>query len=121
MDTRQTIFMLVQAMPPWIAMTPAVRHDFVQRTLRPILARHGHVRLRYFDAEAYSAQTSDVLMWQTTDDRDYRGLVEDLRETPFWGTYFAVREIIPCVEEDFARHYGVEGFVQGGAATAERA
>ena len=121
MDARQTIFMLVQATPHWIAMTPAARHEFVQRTLRPILARHGQVRLRYFDAEAYSAQTSDVLMWQTTDDRDYRDLVDDLRETPFWGTYFTVREIIPCVEDDFARHYRVEGFGQDGGATAERA
>jgi darcynin-like uncharacterized protein len=110
MTRPRTTFMLVRATTSWIGMTPAARHDFVDRTLRPILGRHGQVRLRYFDAEAYSASTSDVLMWEAADDADYRGLVEELRETAFWGTYFEVREIVPCVEEDFARHYGVEGF-----------
>jgi hypothetical protein len=104
---------MVRTTASWLALSPSARHEFVQQNLRPILARHERVRLRYFDAEAYSATTTDVLMWETTDDADYRSLVEDLRETFFWGTYFDVREIVPCLEEDFARHYGVEGFGVG--------
>lgn len=104
--TRRTIFILVQTTPIWLAMTPTERRDFVEQTLSPLLARHERVSLRYFDAEAYSATTTDVLMWETSDDEDYRDLVEELRETPLWGTYFSVREIVPCVEEDFVRHYG---------------
>lgn len=103
----KTVFMLVRATSSWLALPPPARHAFVDRVLRPILARHPRVRLRYFDAEAYSARTSDVLLWEVGDEADYRGLVEDLRETPFWGGHFAVREIIPAVEDDFARHYGV--------------
>jgi len=106
----RTIFFLLHATPRWLALSPAARDGFVRDELRPILARHPAVRLRYFDAEAYCAATSDVLMWETDDDRAYRAVVEALRETAFWGGYFEVREIIPCVEDDFARHYAVEGF-----------
>lgn len=105
----RTIFMLLQATSSWLAMTPVTRHQFVEQTLRPVLGRYPRVRLRYFDAEAYSARTTDVLVWETSDDEAYRDLVDDLRETPFWGTFFLVREIIPSIEEDFARHYAVDG------------
>ena len=104
----RTIFMLVRTTSAWLALTVAQRDEFVGRVLRPVLARHPGVGLRYFDAEAYSALTTDVLMWETDDDGAYRSLVEALRETAFWGTYFEVREIVPCVEEDFARHYALE-------------
>jgi hypothetical protein len=110
--TTRTIFMLLEATPSWLALRPDARDQFVNLTLRPILGRHAHVRLRYFDAEAYSARTTDVLMWDVSDDEDYRDLVDDLRDTLFWGTYFLVREIIPCIEDDFARHHGVEGLAR---------
>jgi hypothetical protein len=105
----KTIFMLVRTTGRWLAHTPAERDRFVREVLRPILGRHRATRLRYYDAEAYCAETTDVLVWETTDDTDYRAVVEDLRETPFWGGYFEVRQIILAVEDDFARHYGVEG------------
>ncbi|MFO0749500.1 MAG: darcynin family protein [Myxococcota bacterium] len=104
-----TVFFLLRATATWLAKTPAQRHAFVDEVLRPLLARRPGVRLRYFDAEAYSARTSDVLMWEVRDERAYRALVEDLRETPFWGRCFEVRDIIPAVEDGFARHYGVAG------------
>jgi len=110
MERPRTVFMLVKTSQRWLALSPAERGDFVQRVLRPILARHRHVRLRYFDAEAYCAAITDVLMWESADDEDYRGLIEELRETPFWGSFFEIRELVPCIEDDFARHYGVEGF-----------
>lgn len=106
----RTIFMLVRATTEWLALAPPLRHQFADRVLRPALSRHPHVRLRYFDAEAYSASTSDVLMWDVHSDADYRDLIEDLRETPFWGKYFEVKEIVPSIEDDFARHYGIAGF-----------
>jgi hypothetical protein len=108
----KTVFFLVRTTASWLRLTPAERDRFVREVLRPILARHPETRLRYFDAEAYSADTTDVLMWQFRTERDYRALVEDLRETEFWGGYFEVREIVPCVEDDFARHYGVSGFAE---------
>jgi Darcynin, domain of unknown function len=108
MTKPMTVFFLVRTTPAWLALAPSARLDFVTRVVRPALATHEGVSVRYFDAEAYNAHASDVIMWSFDDHRAYRSLVEHLRETPFWGTYFEVREIIPCVEDGFATHYGVE-------------
>lgn len=106
----KTVFFLLEATQAWLAQAPAQRDGFVQEVLRPILARHPGVALRYFDAEAYSARTSDVLMWQFHSEREYERLVEALRETVFWNGYFRVRQIVRCVEDGFAKHYGFQGF-----------
>ncbi|MEZ4445118.1 MAG: darcynin family protein [Polyangiaceae bacterium] len=103
------VFHLVRSADGWLVMSPEERNQFVQETLMPILKRRPGVRLRYFDAEAYSPRVTDVLMWEVSERRDYEALVEDLRETPFWGRYFEVLEILPCVEDGFARHYGLVG------------
>ena len=105
-----TIFFRVRTTSAWLAKTPQAREAFRQQVLQPILGRRMGVRLRYFDAEAYNADTTDVLMWEVSDEADYRALIEDLRETPFWGQYFDVLEIIPTVEDGFASHYRVTPF-----------
>ena len=38
----------------------------------------------------------------------YQLLIDALRETPFWGRYFEVVEILVGVENGYARNYGVE-------------
>ena len=35
----------------------------------------------------------------------YSAMVEDLRETAFWDRYFNVLQIIPTVEDGYAKHY----------------
>lgn len=109
----QTVFFLVRTTRAWLQLTSGQRHEFVDAILRPLLARYQEVQLRYFDAEAYCAQATDVLMWEFREASAYRALVEELRETPFWGEYFEVQDIVPCFEEDFARHYGVPGVRAG--------
>jgi hypothetical protein len=104
------VFFLLQTRPAWLAKTPTERDRFMRDTLLPLLDRRRGVKLRYFDAEAYSAAVTDVLMWQVTVEADYRALVEDLRETRFWGHYFDVLQILPTVEDGFATHYRVPGF-----------
>lgn len=106
MGTTKTIFFLVQATTQWLTLSPKERDAFATRALRPILGRHPRVRLRYFDAEAYCADVSDVLMWEVESEPDYQALVEELRETDFWGRYFRVQQILATVEDGFAQHYG---------------
>lgn len=106
--TPHTIFMLTRATASWLALTPKERFAEVDRLLRPVLAAHPDVKLRFFDSEWYSARVSDIMVWQTDSLDSYRSLVEDLRETPVWGVYFEIVEIIPAVENGFARHYGAD-------------
>jgi hypothetical protein len=103
-----TVFMLVRATPHWLGLTPPQRFQFVDDDIRPRLRAHDAVTLRFFDAEAFNARVSDVMMWQTTNLNQYMSLIESLRESAFWGHYFEVVEILPSVENGFARHYGVE-------------
>ncbi len=121
MKTPMTVFFLVQTTPTWLALSPAARNDFVTRVIRPLLQKHPTVTLRYFDAEAYNAHASDVIQWQLEDQQEYRSVIEGLRETPFWGTYFEVREIIPCVEDGFATHYGFEPISSSARSTTRAA
>ena len=114
--TETTFFMLVNATPAWLALTPPERFAFVDETIRAFLPQHPSVSLRYFDAEAFSARVSDVMMWTVGDMAQWLSLVEHLRETRFWGDYFEIVDIIPAVEDAYATHYGVER--AGGATPA---
>jgi hypothetical protein len=105
MSDIHTVFMSLRATPAWLALEPKTRFAFLDGKIAPVLKRHAAVRLRFFDAEAYSADVSDVAVWETADLRAYRKLVDDLRETEFWGTYFEVVSIVPAVENDYARSY----------------
>ncbi len=104
---RHSIFMALRTTRRWLALAPADRFAFVDATIRPLLAAHPAVRLRYFDAEAYGADVTDVALWETDDLKAWQCLVEGLRESRFWDDYFRVVAIIPAVENGFASHYGV--------------
>ena len=106
MTRQRFIFMLIHAEPEWLALAPRDRFAFLDTVIRPLLAAHPEVQLRVFDAEAYATRASDVLMFETGRLDRWESLVEGLRETAFWGRYFAVRDILPAVENGWASHYG---------------
>ena len=103
-----TFFMHLKTSNDWLALKPTQRHRFVDDVVRPILAAHPGVSLRYFDAEAFSGAVSDVAMWETADVIAYQSVCEQLRETQFWGHYFDVVDIVPAIENAFAHHYHVD-------------
>jgi hypothetical protein len=103
-----TYFMHLMTTPAWLALPPSKRHEFVDTTIRPLLKANPSVSLRYFDAEAFSADVSDVAMWETTDVLAYQSVVDQLRETPFWSHYFEIVKIVPSIEQAFAMHYHVD-------------
>jgi len=110
-----TFFMLVRTTPRWLALPPGERFAFVGAKVAPLLAAHPAVSMRYYDAEAFSARVTDVIVWQTAELREYQTIVEKLRETEFWGTYFDVVELVPAVENAYATHYQVAPLGAGGA------
>ena len=103
-----TIFMLVRTTSSWLTLDPKSRFKFLDNVIRPILKKHPEVNLRFFDAEAFSSNFSDVMMWETAHLPKYQSLVEGLRESNFWGTYFEIREIVPSIENAYATHYNVD-------------
>ena len=104
---KYTFFMLVKTTASWLQIPPKERFEFVEKTISPILKTHPSVRLRFFDSEAFSGHFTDVLMWETAEIQQYQSIVEELRETLFWETYFEIVEIVPAIENSYAIHYGI--------------
>jgi hypothetical protein len=106
-----TVFMLVKTSPEWLAFSVDERFAQLARHVEPILNKHrDKVRLRFFDVEFYSARVTDIWQWDAVDHHAYELIVEDLRETPFWDRYFSVVEILPGVENAYAKNYGRQAF-----------
>jgi hypothetical protein len=105
-----TYFMLVKTSTNWLKLQPRERFAFLDETIKPILKKYPTVRMRFFDAEAFTAKASDVIMWETDNQRDYTKLIDALRESLFWSVYFEVLEIIPAVENSYAANYEVEAY-----------
>jgi hypothetical protein len=101
-------FMLVKTTNAWLQLSPTERFKFFEITVVPILQKHSSVKMRFFDSEAFSGHYTDVLMWEASHVKDYQFLVEELRETPFWGMYFEIVEIVPAIENAYAHYYGVD-------------
>jgi Darcynin, domain of unknown function len=106
-------FMHVRTTNLWLALAPKERFGFLDEVIRPLLARHPKVSMRFFDSEGFCAAVTDVLMWETNDVLAYQAIVEELRETEFWGTYFDVVQIVASIENAYAIHYGVEPYLGG--------
>lgn len=101
-ELNHVYFMLVKTTTTWLQISTKKRFEFLEETIKPILAKHSAVNMRFFDSEAFSGRYTDVLMWETANVRDYQLLVEQLRETLFWGTYFEIVEIVPAIENAYA-------------------
>jgi chlorite dismutase len=108
MDTPETthIFMLLKTTPAWLQLPPADRYGFLGTHIMPILKRYPEVRLRFFDTEFHSADITDIALWETTNLAAWRGLVDDLRETLFWDSYFQVLHLLTGIENGHMAHYG---------------
>lgn len=101
-----TVFMLVKTTPEWLGFTDDRRNELARAQFTPILEKHrANVTLRFFDVEFYSARVTDVWMWDARDHHSYELLVEELRETAFWDRWFEIVEILPGVEDAYAKNY----------------
>jgi chlorite dismutase len=107
-SVNHVFFMTVTTTNAWLALTPRERFEFLGEVIEPLLARHSAVSMRFFDSEAFTTDGTDLVMWETPDVLAYQALVEELRETAFWGAYFTIERIVPTIENAYAHHYGVD-------------
>lgn len=96
-------FILLRATPAWLSLPRARRRALADEHLGPILQRlEGQLQMRFFDAEAFTAQCSDVVMTQTADPQHHYFFMEGLRDSPLiTQPYFDVVHIIPAIEEGY--------------------
>ena len=101
-----TVFMLVKTTPEFLGLTVDERFKALATHVEPILRKHSpEVTLHFYDIEFYSARVTDLWVWEATSHHAYELLVEALRETPFWDRYFQIVEILPGVENAYAKNY----------------
>jgi len=99
---RYAFFVLVVATPKWLALSRAERAQLADAHLMAPIRRCDGLSLRYFDAEAFSARCSDLMLLETNDPATYYYFMEALRDSPLiTAPYFELVEIIPTVEEGF--------------------
>lgn len=98
-----TIFVHLTALPSWLALSRPERRALIAEHVQPLLERHQAVRVRWFDAEAWAASVSDVLMATTSDLTAWSDLFEGLRDSPLWSVpYFRVELVLPAIEDGYA-------------------
>jgi hypothetical protein len=99
---RFAVFIMLQATEAWLALTRAARSELSERHVGASLAKYRALTLRYFDAEAFSAVCSDVMLITTDDLQQYYDFIETLRDSPMITTpYFRIVQIVPAVEDGF--------------------
>lgn len=102
MSKTMTFFALMRVHANWLRLSRPERRRFEEETLKPIYARYPEVRMRWFDAEAFSARCSDVAMFETESVPAFYYLIDALRDSPMMTEpYFEFVDIIPAVEDGF--------------------
>ena len=102
-QTPYTILMLMTATPVWLGLPREERDAFTATTIQPLLEQYEErVQVRFFDAEAFTARSSDFAIFTTLDLKTYYFLIEELRDTAmFTVPYFVVNDILIGLENGY--------------------
>ena len=98
-----TIFILYQALPAWLRLSRPERNAVFQAEVAPVFDRFKpHLSVRLFDAEAFHAEVSDVMLVTGNDLRQYYYFMEALRDTALFGEpYIVLNDVIVSTENGF--------------------
>lgn len=98
--TEYTAFMLLTALPEWLALSRSERRRIADAALGTVLGGRVSTSMRFFDAEAFSARCSDIAVFTTTDLAEYYLVIEELRDSALFTTpYFRLDELILALED----------------------
>lgn len=105
-----TVFMMVRTMPTWLALSRKRRSEIADKAFETALADTG-VQMRYYDAEAFTASCTDIMVFDTDDLDAYYFAIERLRDSEiFTVPYFEVVEVILTKQDGFRifeKHEGI--------------
>lgn len=91
----QTYFLLRSALPAFLSQQRATRDPAAHAALKEA----GLKQFRFFDAEAFSAMCSDVMMMEGMSPVEFHHAIERLRESPVVAApWFRLDAVIPTLE-----------------------
>lgn len=97
-----TWFLLLRATPDWLRLTRDERRRLSDEHLGAALQACPALRLRHFDAEAFSTVCSDLVMVESATALQQHALMERLRDSPLFNRpYFELLHVIPALEDGY--------------------
>jgi hypothetical protein len=104
------VFVHLSALPAWLELSREQRHDVIDRHAIPILARYPEVSVRWIDLEAFTADSSDLLLAETQDLRSWYHMFEALRDIPlFTVPYFRLDRLLIGAENGHGDYERAQG------------
>ena len=102
-----TFFFHLSARKEWLQLSRNDRNSYFSQLNHDEFAKYPGVHIRLFDAEAFTACCSDIVMFETEDIQSYYFLVEELRDSKIYTKpYFDVISIFPAIENGFLEFEG---------------
>ena len=99
---RFAIFLMIDATELWLRLTRGERSRISDDHIGRALAARPMLRMRHFDAEAFSGECSDVMMIETDDLTAYYDFIETLRDSPLLtAPYFRIARILTTIEDGY--------------------
>ncbi|WP_284618558.1 darcynin family protein [Aquabacterium humicola] len=103
-------FIHLRATPRWLRLSRQERRERAGRHLGEALRRVPGVKIRYFDAEAFTAHCSDVLMVEASEPREHHFFIESLRDSELVADeYFELVLVVPTIEEGYQAYEEATG------------
>jgi hypothetical protein len=100
-----SIFLQVRATSHWLSLSRDQRSTIFQTHVLRHFQSDSTLRMRYYDAEAFHARVSDLMLIETEDLKAYYFFIEKLRDSPiFTENYFELVDIIPAIENGFQEY-----------------
>jgi hypothetical protein len=100
MQSRYAFFIQLKALPTWLRLSRDRRRQVADASLGAALARCPSVSVRHFDAEAFCAPCSDLMMVETADPQAHYAFMEHLRDSVLLTEpYFEVLAVVSSIED----------------------
>jgi len=98
-----TILVLYRATNLWLSLSREQRETFYETKVIPIIQKFtGKLTVRLFDSEAFHAKTSDFMLIECANLKDYYFFMEYMRDTELFGKpYIEINDVIIGIEGGF--------------------
>lgn len=95
-------FVHLKALPAWLRLPRSRRAELASQSLGAAITATPDVHVRHFDAEAFSAPCSDIMLVETTHPEAHYFFMERLRDSALLTEpYFEVLNIVSAIEDGY--------------------